>query len=237
MKAINKSSAALLCLSAVLHSPITLAIPLTIAGTHVSFTYEDSLAGLFGTPVVAGDSFYFTPTEFEAQSIGQGLVVTSETFNVTVTANSGYVITSAQLNEEGDYYKLGPDGDVAVGGKLIVRDLAAPLTSISSSITPTTSLEMTTSLDDFELTGWDAIVYVDLPDAWGSVDGINVTIKNVLLAYSPSAGSSSYIGKTFAGLTVATSPVPETKHYTMLLAGLGLVGCMVRRKNHLPKNL
>ncbi|MGD8312254.1 MAG: hypothetical protein PVJ66_06625, partial [Gammaproteobacteria bacterium] len=37
-------------------SSITQAALITVNGTNVSFTYDDSLLGLFGTPTVFGDS-------------------------------------------------------------------------------------------------------------------------------------------------------------------------------------
>jgi len=241
MKAIKKSRAAILCLSVVLQSAPAFAVPVTVAGTNVSFTYDSALTSLFGTPVVTGDSFYFTPTSFKAESYnGVGIDSTSVTFNVSVVANDGYFISSTLLSEEGDYYKLSESSAVAVGGQLIVRDLDAPLSSMMSSITSAMPLDVTTSFADFETTNWSATASLVLPEDWGPVAGVNVTLENILLASTVIPASAAFIEKKFVGLTVIASmvsPVPETNHYGMLLAGLGLVGFMVRRKKPLIKIL
>ena len=231
MKTIKKTSASLICLSILLHTTSAVAVPVTMAGTSVSFTYDSALTSLFGTPVVTGDTFYFTPTSFKAESYNSGgIKSTSVTFNVAVIANGGYLITSALLGEQGDYYKLGGGSAVAVGGKLIVRELDAPLVVTMSSIISAMPLDATTSFADFETTPWTATANVIVPMAWGLVSGVNVTLHNILLASTTTPVSAAFIEKKFAGLTIITSPVPETNHYGMLLAGLGLVGFVVRRK-------
>lgn len=172
MKAINKTSASLICLSILLHTSSAVAVPVTMAGTSVSFTYDSALTSLFGTPIVTGDTFYFTPTSFKAESYsGAGIQSTSATFNVSVVANDGFFITSALLDEQGDYYKLGRRSAVAVGGTLIVRDLDAPLAATMSSITSAMPLNATTSFADFETTPWTATADVIVPVAWGPVTG------------------------------------------------------------------
>jgi len=61
------------------------------------------------------------------------------------------------------------------------------------------------------------------------VRSVSLTISNDLFAYGGLAGSAS-IGKDFVGLTAVTAPVPEAETYGLMLAGLGLVGFMVRRR-------
>ncbi len=234
MKTNIKMSVTLLCLSAVVQSPNALAVPMTIAGTNVNFTFDTALTGLFGAPVVSGDSFYFTPTNFMADSFnGAGIDSTSATFNVAVTANPGYLISGVQFSEDGDYYKLGGGSAVAVGGKLIVRDLYAPFVPTISSIAATAPLNVTTSFETFETTNWSAMSNVATPAAWGPVSGVNVTLQNILLANTSIPGGAAFIDKKLAGLTItgsSPSPVPESNLYTMLLAGLGLVGFITRRR-------
>jgi hypothetical protein len=232
MKTTLKSAAILLTLAAAFQSGQVSAIPVTVSGASVSFTYDSALTGLFGAPTVVGDTFYFTPTTFTAQSYnGAGIVNTSATFNVAVTANSGYTLSAATLAEQGDYYVIGSGSAVAVGGKLFVRDLASPVTSVtSSSILPSTPLTATTTLAGFETSEWFASVGGALPGSWGSITGVNVTIENILLASTSAAGSAAFIEKKFAGLTVIISPVPESNRAALMLAGLGLVGFVARRK-------
>ncbi|MEW6119365.1 MAG: PEP-CTERM sorting domain-containing protein [Pseudomonadota bacterium] len=217
------------------------AVPVTLAGTTVSFTFDDALAGLFGTPSVSGDALFFTPTNFKAiSSSGAGFVSASQTFNVAVTANAGYQIAGASLTENGDYYNIntnfaGFEG-VAVGGQLRLVDLDAPFTpAVVGAISATAPLTATTTFPSgFATSNWTATAAAAVPLGWGGADGIatavNVTIENILIASSLNAASAAFIEKKFAGLEIVTTPVPEPETYAFFLAGLGLVAALVRRR-------
>lgn len=235
MKRMNKLAIAILLLSQAL-SGTALAVPVTVAGTSVSFTFDSALSGLFGAPTVAGDALFFTPTTYKAQSFnGTGFASASQTFNITVNANPGYLLSAVNLSEDGDYYNIGAGSSVAVGGKLYVRDLESPLTPpASSKIKSSVALTNTTSMMDFETTDWTSHTNIAIPAGWGGADGIvsgvNVTIENILLASSLTLGDAAFIEKKFVGLNVVTAPVPEPETYALLLVGLGLVGVAVRRR-------
>lgn len=238
MKKYIKQTAAALGLSAVMLSGHALAIPVTVAGTTVSFTFDSALSGLFGAPTVVGDALFFTPTAYKAQSFnGTGFAATSQTFNITVNANAGYQLEAVNFTEDGDYYNIGSGASVAVGGKLYVRDLDSPLSPAAiSKLKSTLPLTDVTSLTDFETTDWTVQAGMTIPAGWGGADsvvgGINVTIENILLASSLVAGDAAFIEKKFAGLGIVTSPVPEPQAYLLFLAGLGLVGYAARHKAH-----
>jgi hypothetical protein len=216
------------------------AVSVTLVGDTVSFTFDDALLGLFGTPSVVGDSLNFTPSDFKAISSDDGIVITAETFNasVEVTANAGYEITGAALVEVGDYFNINSDftaGEgVAVGGQLIVRDLDDLTDSATSSIVADAPLTALTTLAGFSTTGWSADAGVGIPAAWGGSDGlvsgVNLTVENILLAASFEPSSISFIEKKFVSVAIVTTPVPEPETYAMLLASLGLVGFMARRR-------
>lgn len=224
-------------LSALIFSGSALAVPVTVAGSTVSFTFDSALAGLFGAPTVTGDSIWFTPTTFVAQSLnGTGFTSTSQTFNIGVSAHSGYQLAAVDLSEDGDYYNLGSGAAVAVGGKLYLRDSASPLKpALSSSIQASQPLTAVTSMANFETSNWTASAGVAIPAGWGGANGVvsgaNVTIQNILLANSVAAGSAAFIEKKFVGLDVVTAPIPEPQSYAMFLAGLGLVGFLARRRH------
>lgn len=235
MKHTNKLAVAILLLSQAL-SGTALAVPVTVAGTSVSFTFDSALSGLFGAPTVTGDALFFTPTTYVAQSFnGAGFASANQTFNITVNANPGYMMSAVNLSEDGDYYNMGAGSSVAVGGKFYVRDLESPLApAASSKIKSTLPLTDVTSMADFETTDWTSHTNIAIPAGWGGADGIvtgvNVTIENILLAYSQNLGDAAFIEKKFVGLNVVTAPVPEPETYALLLVGLGLVGFAVRRR-------
>lgn len=179
------------------------ASPVTVNGSTVSFTYDSSLLGLFGTPIVAGDSLFFTPTGFTAQSVGDaGLDLTNSTVNVQVSSLTGGYISLVGLTEKGDYISKGGLTSVDVGGEIRVADLSAPLTESVSSITPTNTFASQSSI--FPVQDWEAVAGVDFsPVKTGSV---NVTIQNILAAFSSVAGEAAFIEKTGVILAIASIP-------------------------------
>ena len=92
----------------------------TISGDDVKFTYDDS--SLFGTGAVIGNTIFFTPETFNAESLnGAGLVQTSESLDITTEITSiGYAMDGFQVLENGDYFIKGIGASVsAVGGLTI----------------------------------------------------------------------------------------------------------------------
>lgn len=199
-------------------------------GTNVRFEFDSALVGLFGTPTVSGNSLVFTPTSFSALSTnGQGIVQTKSTFNVKITGLDGYDITALTLSEGGDYYRIGNDAQVAVGGQIRVLDLLSPLTpQLTDSIQADAPLTASTSLTNFSATNWQADAAVGLPGSWS--EQLNLTVENILLASTSAAGSSAFIEKKLAIPSVVISAVPEPHSWAMLLTGLGLLAGWARRR-------
>lgn len=211
----------------------------TLPGTNVSFTYDADLLGLYGTPMVVGNSLVFTPTQFLAGSTnGAGIVMTSATLNVGIVAHSGYQFSSISLTERGDYYLIGSDAMVAVGGQIRVQDADDPINNeVTDFIVATAPFNAYTTLGGFTTTNWTANASVVIPNGgagWGGndgiVDGINLTIENLLIAHTSERGSAAFIEKKLAGSSLILSAVPEAETYALMLTGLGLVGWMARRR-------
>lgn len=202
------------------------AATVTLTGNNVDFTFDDTLMGLFGQPQIAGDTLFFTPINFEAQSLnGSGLGFTKDTINIQVTAHSGWNFDSVNLLERGDYLLLGNGSTVDVTGQIRVFDTAMPLTELTDSITPTSAMNM----GGVPTKNWNADASVDV-SAWNTATKLNVTVENLLLASTSSPNSLAFVEKKFAGLSLITTPVPEADTYKMMLAGLGLIGFMVARR-------
>lgn len=238
MRRFRKTGLALGLAAALLSGSAFAVNMVTVSGTNVSFTYDADNLGLFGAPTVSGDSLIFTPTNFVAQSTdGAGYDLTSSTVNISITANTGYQFSTVSLTERGDYALIGDDAEVSLGGQIRVFDLDDPFANeVTDNIVATAPFDVHTTLAGFTTTNWTANASVVVPGAsagWGGddgiVDGVNVTLENILIARTTQVGSLAYIEKKFAGTSIIITAVPEADTYAMLLAGLGLVGFMARR--------
>ena len=209
-------------------STSALAATQTLDAGNYTISYDDSLLGLFGTPTLsASGDLVFTPSGspgFSAQT-GSGLTFTNSTVALTITADAGYKLTSFNLVEKGDYFKIGSSSEVAVSGQLRVQDMVHPSINLSNAIASTAPLNVTSSFSTLATTNWTASASVGQL----STDRAVVSIQNILGAFVPGSGYA-FIEKKSAVLDINVTAVPEPQSFAMLLAGLGVVGAMVRRR-------
>ncbi|MDP2870703.1 PEP-CTERM sorting domain-containing protein [Methyloversatilis sp.] len=205
------------------------AASVTLSGSFFDVTYDDALTGLFGTPTLVDNTLSWTPSGspgFSAASYGEGIKVTNSTFAVTVTAKDNYLINGASLWESGDYFYFGDGSGVSATGQLRGRgmDMAgspiATTSIVAGSFTPN-------ALFDFSTTDWTATALVTLDESSKSATFI---IQNILAAYNPpnSFPTAAFIEKK--NIDLAISVVPEADTYLMMLAGLGMIGLMAKRR-------
>lgn len=202
------------------------AASVTLAGTTVDFTFDDAMLGLFGPASVSGNTLYFTPVDFTAESLnGAGFALTNDTMNIRVTAHQNWTFSSIDLAEKGDYLLLGSGSTADVSGQMRVFDVATPLVDLTAPILATSPLDQT----GLPTHNWAAQASTDL-SAWNTTQAINVTVQNLLLASTGVSPSLAFVEKKFVGLTAVMAPVPEAETYAMMLVGLGLVGFAARRR-------
>ena len=213
-----------------LGSGVTSASTITLNGTDVMFTYDDTLTGLFGTPTVSGNTLFFTPAAFKAISTnGMGTVLTSSNMNVLVTPNAGVKLSSIGLQESGDYSLKGVGSTVDVGGELRAFDIGNPFTVQDTAFINTTS-PLTSS--DNKYHNWTATANLDLSSAaWQKANAVNFTIENVLEATTTARFSKAFIDKKFSGIQLSvgaidgiTPPSAVPVPGALWLFGSGLVG-------------
>ncbi|MBW8372226.1 MAG: PEP-CTERM sorting domain-containing protein [Thiobacillus sp.] len=233
MKCVNKLAAGLFLLGHTLGGA-AFAAPVTLTGNAVDFSFDDALLGLFGQANVSGDTLYFTPVGFKAQSLnGAGFALANDTMNIKMTARDGWSFAGLEVRERGDYLLLGTGSTADVGGQIRVFDVARPLTDLTASIGASAPLDLT----GMPTHNWQANATLDLGD-WNDAQAVNVTIQNLLLVSTGTASSLAFVEKKFVGLTpfmLAVTPVPEAQTYAMMLAGLGLVGGMAMRRRATSK--
>ncbi len=205
---------------------------ITQFGTDVSFTYDDST--LFGTGTVVGNSIFFTPDAFQAQSSnGAGPMLTTDTLNIDINATSGsFNLTSVALAEEGDYQLSGADASA---------NASAFFSVISNTKTcgifpcKETQLDNTGPLAD---TGgatalWNLSGNIQFSNTmgWMTDTSVNVTLQNNLTANTANAGEEAFIQKKNGAVGIVVNPVPVPAAVWLFGSGLlGLVG-VARRRN------
>lgn len=193
----------------------------TLAGNNISFSFDANALGLFGSASVVGDSLVFTPTNFLATGASPSA---TQTVNITVTANPGYLLSSFSLNESGGYSLPSLSDMVWLQGNLIALDIEG-----------TTSLSVASNIVGPAFVGgtagnWQGGAAVVLPaSGWGGADGlatsVSLTINNYLFAMG-----GGQIWKDAVTVGAVATPVPEADTILMMLAGLGLVGLMASRR-------
>lgn len=195
-----------------------------IMGTDLIFTYDDSTA--FGTANVVGNTIFFNPTTFKAQSENfEGSVSDDATVNITVEVKAGsdFVISGADLSENGDYLLEGDDTSVSLGGQLRATSLTQGPYQIFDFIDPNSPL---TQRD--QLTAWNADAAIDFNDVagWGTDTKVILTIENLLNAKSNEQNGNAFIQKKFGGVGLTVMPEVPLPAAAWLFGSalLGLVG-------------
>jgi hypothetical protein len=203
---------------------------ITIDGSHVSFSYDDSQPDLaiFGAPTVSGDSLSFMSPNFSASREGAtGTVYTKGFFKVTINSLSlDTTISNLALTEKGDYTKEGPTANVIAKGTLTATDLINSTSSISQIKATTVPFPQTSFEGDSGT--WQA----NANAAFNNSISVEALIHSILGARSGSVDDIANINKTsvlLTAYTVTAVPLPQA----VWLFGAGLLGILKlsKRKN------
>jgi hypothetical protein len=218
----------------------------TITGTNFDLTYDTTKLGAFGAPTLVGNSVFFTPASFSATASGpSGFDMMDDTVTgLILTAKTGFQFGSFDLVETGAYTLIGNAAN-QVG---VSAELKAFNTSMANTTQTSDFLTVNTPLNTFvpslasQPTAWQGTARIDSTTApiFGSTNVIltnptqvGLTIQNTLIAFTSGSGLQyANINKTFSGLELVVTPVPEASTTAMLAAGLGvllLVGSRRRR--------
>lgn len=207
----------------------------TIDGDDVSFTYDD--ATLFGPANIIGNSIFFLPTTFKAESLnGIGAVTENQTLNITIEAiTAGYAIDSFLLQESGDYKLNGSGASSNVNGMLAVTSLTKttgvtfPMPFREEQFFDTGALADTAGAP----ASWSTGAGIDLGTitGWEQDTKVTVTIENLLTATTLNNGEQAFVEKKFGGVGLSINPIPVPAAVWLFGSGLiGLVGVARRRK-------
>jgi len=213
------------------------AAAITIEGDDVKFTFDDSTA--FGSANVIGNSIFFLPTTFLAESLnGDGAVTNNVTLNIEVEViTAGYVMESFQMVEEGDYKLNGDGASVSANGQFRITGLTNPCgTGIFAPICKAEQIfdagPLTVNTDS--PVTWDASAFIDLADTafWGTDTKVTMTLENLLTATTLTAeeGETAFIQKKFGGVGMIINPVPVPGAVWLFGSAIGLLGWVRRRR-------
>jgi hypothetical protein len=203
----------------------------TVNGADVSFTYDDGT--LFGSANVIGNTIFFLPTTFSAESLnGAGAVTANQTLNITVQSTTGgFVIENLVLQESGDYLLRGAGASASVNGQLSVTSQTT-----LDGLFPFRAEQIFSAgplaVADDALHAWNAGAGIDLTGVagWGSDTKVTATIENLLEATTLNDLERAFVEKKFEGIALTINPVPLPA--ALWLFGAGLAGLLaVARRN------
>lgn len=210
------------------------AATITQIGTDVTFTYDN--ATLYGTGTVVGNSIFFSPTTFKAESLdAAGTVTASATLNIVVEVTTmGFAVNEFKLLEQGDYRLVGSSSSVDASGWLQVTSQTKTCGFFACFDNETFSAGALTTVGS--LTPWSAYTEVDLANTagWVSDTKVNAQIQNNLLAISTVFGESAMVQKKFQGVGLVINPdtaqvIPLPAAVWLLGSAIGALGWMRRR--------
>lgn len=191
----------------------------TATGTHVTYTFDLADMGLFG-PVsgvsISGDTLNFAPTAFG----GTNFAIMQESLIIDVSFNLGYEnyeFTRFDLSESGRFVTPGVQRDA--DATFTVRDNYSPNANLQTLVLDKAVVGSDWTIDGsvVPLAGWGA---------GGLFNSATLNLSNSLAAFG-----GAEVWKDAVSISAQVAPVPEAETYLMMLAGLGLIGFMARRRN------
>jgi hypothetical protein len=195
-------------------------------------TYDINLNGVLGNAVVQSGTnpgiFGSPPSLYTSWTLGlSGLgdsnavnVAVGDVFNVNVTLNQAFTFPSAPISFQTFSLALSgpsstpPNSSITSSIALFNAGVAGPFTSPTAGTVVGSAGSPLSVFGNATFTNAPAITF----------DSIRATLR------VDSLSGAAMLNRSELFWNIQT-PVPEPTSYLMMLAGLGLVGCMVRAKN------
>lgn len=177
--------------------------------------------GLYGSPIVEGNTFTFFPSNFRAIGSNGGSQSTTDRISFDLDVAPGLIVESVDVREFGDYAITG-GGQVSSTADLGVvnRDLG-PGSLQSASATSNPAFPLSTLASDSGL--FSSAASRTLPSGWTRV---TITLDGAVNATGGASGTAT-IEKKLGGLII-TVVVPEPGTISLALAGAGAL--LMRRR-------
>lgn len=206
--------------------------------SQLSYDNGRSTNGLFGDPVVIGDTFFFIANaNFDAQAFNGNTVTTSDTLKVNVHALGGRAFTQVIFSSSGDYTVFGAGSSADVTGNMTVEDLNSARngsdsfhTSVSPTLGSATAFPVNGNNTTPELGTWTGFSLIDFT-TFGAppVTDIFLTFTNNLVAISNGTQSAviATLPQTQGSFSLRIVPAPSAG--VAGLMGLAMVSRRRRR--------
>ncbi|MBW2495971.1 MAG: PEP-CTERM sorting domain-containing protein [Deltaproteobacteria bacterium] len=213
------------------------------SGNTVTFVGVQDVNGLYGSPIVSGDSLDFNPNTFETDCADSGACPpepneAADQLTLDIDADSGYFIEQIQLSEAGDTTLtsfIDAFAATTVVGDVFVDVLeldGAPANNINGNaqMVFTSDGDFRSDEDGYGTHIWEGALLVDIDqmiaDAGqtGKATLVSLSIANTLTALGETGAAARIQKKDIDGLAITVIPEPGTA----LLMGLGLfalAGC------------
>lgn len=205
-------------------------------GSGTFFTWSNgrnSNTNLFGSPTVVGDTFYFFPANFVANSENGTPAQAVDTFEVDLYVNAGFKFDAIQIAEFGDYALTNTLGNptpssVSAASLLEINEIGGIGRSTSENLT-FPGLPLSTAAATSGTWQGSGVSNLTSLETGGPFTQIHLKVTNTLIAISGGQGQSALIRKTVVGDTVAVTIVPAPGAAALL--GLGGLLAARRRRN------
>jgi PEP-CTERM motif len=210
----------------------------TLANARFTVTYTTAAQNLFDDPLLLGtDLIRWRPTQFVTDS--DALLPLTSTALITIEAKPGFDLSGFRFSESGTYEMGGfdtvpaPSYSANAAGAIKITPLNPGAPLVSSAFSSGTLTAAT----------FDGVANTDNgPASWGAsaaplsfgagLKKVSFWVSDTLWATANDT-ASSVIRKTTAELrvdTTAAAVVPEPETWAMMLAGLGSLVVMARRR-------
>ncbi|MBS3964002.1 MAG: PEP-CTERM sorting domain-containing protein [Methylomonas sp.] len=227
----SKLKLTLAAASLVLASTSANATVVTLSGSTVNFSFNSAfLLPIFGTYSVSGDTLSFSPINFIASQQATGFDWASGTTPlITITAKSGYWLTSVSNFEQGGYQRLeqSPNSTVVgVSGLFSVNNTPVSIAPDAPLTTAISAAALFSNPSLFQTTPWTSSQSVGLAPFQTSA---TAKVENLLLAGSMGAPfDKAFIEKKLISVSGFTTPVPVPS--AIWLFGSALTGIVIARR-------